>query len=429
MEAWNAFLRNLENQFGSQSIRKWLWPLEVVNYDSCNIYLSAENSFQIAWFEEHIRPLVSKELFNNNSRPIKVHLLQQNKRKKKPQHQVSSSLNFEIKSDFIDPMMTFSNFIYDEKTKLTSKFLQNLTSDTFNPIFLWGDLGVGKTHLLHAVANQLSSQNLSVFYIHCETFTQHVVEAIRTSQMQAFRNIYRSLDVLIIDDIHLFARRSATQEEFFHTFNALHTAGKQVIFCSHLLPSQMKDIEPRLISRFEWGIILDLLPLNASKMKLVLKNKADVHNFALNDEIIEFLIFKFSPKPKSILCALEALMLRHHSKQKVTLPIAENLLKDLVFKQNESVLNPEKIVFLSATYFGIRSEDIMGKSQAKECATPRKLAMYLCRKHLSLSYKSIGRFFQRDHSTVMTSIKQVQNNASNEIEAALNELEKTVKSL
>lgn len=429
MEAWNAFLRSLESRFGEQPIRKWVRPLKIVNYDACNLYLEAENSFQAAWFEEHIRPLLKKEFFNNNARPIQVHLEQKAKLKRKAAQQAASMPMHEIKPDLIDSAMTFSNFIFDNQNEMTVDFLRNLSPGAFNPLFLWGQKGIGKSHLLHAVANKLQAQGLSVFYVHCETFTQHVVEAIRVSQMRSFREIYRNQDVLIVDDIHLLARRNATQEEFFHTFNTLHTSGKQILLCSHLLPSQMVDIEPRLISRFEWGIVLDLLPLSPHKMELVLKNKARLHHFPLNDDVAQFLISSFSTSPKSMMRGLEALMLRHRSESELQLELAEHLLEDLLEQEKKATLSPEKIVSIAAEYFGIRTEDIMGRSQAKECANPRKLAMYLCRKHLSLSYQSIGRYFDRDHSTVMTAVQQIQKKSgSDEIEAALIDLETAIKS-
>jgi len=428
MEAWNTFLRALEKRFGEGPIKKWVRPLKILKFDACNLYLEAENSFQIAWFEEHIRPLVHSEFINNNGHQIKVHF-QQVPKKKRRLSSTKQTSHFEIKPDLIDPSMTFSNFIYDKKNRMTVDFFRELSPGAFNPVFLCGGKGIGKTHLLHAIGNKFVAQGLSVFYVHAETFTQHVVEAIRSSQMRSFREIYRNQDVLIVDDIHHFARRVATQEEFFHTFNTLHTSGKQLILSSHFLPSRIEEIEPRLISRFEWGILMDLAPLPPDKMTLVLMNKARLHHFSLSSELCKFLTEAFATSPKSMMRSLEALMMRHRSESLLDVEGAKVLLQDLLGEEVELQLTPEKVVGSTAAYFGIRPDDIMGKSQSKECTTPRKLAMYLCRKHLELSYLAIGRFFDRNHSTVMTAIRQIEKKSgSEEIETALTEIESSIKS-
>lgn len=428
MQAWDHFLLELEKRMGKAPVRKWLRPLRIIEFDACNLYLEAENAFQIGWFEEHVRPIAVDGFVNNNGRPIKVHFQKQNKQQRRSKRQASDPNHpLVIQSDPIDPSMAFSNFIFDDKGSLSVQFFKQLSPGAFNPVFLQGDKGVGKTHLLTACAGKLIAQGLSVFYVHAETFTQHVVEAIRSANMGTFREIYRNQDVLIIDDIHQLARRAATQEEFFHTFNTLHTAGRQIILSSHLLPSHMEEIESRLISRFEWGILMQLPPLSPQKMELVLKNRARLHHFPLSDAVCRSLIEQFPTSSKSMMRSLEALMLRHRSDQPIDVEQAQDYLGDLLEAEKKLQITPEKIVTATAAYYGIRVEDILGKSHTKECADPRKLAMYLCRKHLGLSYPAIGRAFDRDHSTVMKAIGQI--NRTSEFDNALLEIERAVKLL
>ncbi len=423
MEAWDAFLCDLEKEMGKETVERWLRTLKILQFDACNLYLEAQNSFQIAWFEEHVRKKATASLHNNNAHPIKVHFSYTPKKGKKRLEEPPPPA-LQIDADEIDPTQTFSNFIHDEPNALTVQFLQELSPGAYNPIFLCGPAGIGKTHLLMACANKLQAEGLSVFYVHAETFTEHVVKAIRNSHMHAFRQVYRNQDVLLIDDVHHFARKNATQEELFHTFNTLHTAGKQIILTSHLAPSQITEVEPRLISRFEWGIVLPIKPLSKDKMGEVLENRARLYHFPLPDSVKEFLIKAFSTSSKSMMRALEALMMRHRHSSTISLEAAEHLLEDLLKVETHTKVTPEKILSATAAYFGIHQNEILGKSQSKECAFPRKLSMFLCRKKLKLPYLTIGKIFGRDHSTVMANIRQVeQKSTSEEFESALKEIE------
>lgn len=412
MEAWDAFLQSLEQKMGKGTVDRWLRPLTVVDFDACNLYLEAQNSFQISWFEEHIRKKADISFLNNNAHPIKIHFATAPKTKKaKLEEQV---VDLHLESDALDPSMQFSNFIFDEKNRLTIQFFQELKPGAYNPIFLYGPDGIGKTHLLMACAQKFKSDGLSVFYVHAESFTEHVVKAIRNSQMRKFRELYRNHDVLIIDDVHCLGRKAATQEELFHTFNTLHTSGKQLIFSSHLPPSKIEEIEPRLISRFEWGIVLELHSLPPEKMEEVLQNRAKLYNFVLTDSVAKFLMAKFQTSSKSMMRALEALVLRHKNPSDLSAEAAEYLLSDLLAVEKKNEMTPEKILSATSAYFGIRIDDILGKSQSKECAFPRKFAMFLCRKRLGLPYLTIGRIFGRDHSTAMSSIKYIEDKCSTE---------------
>lgn len=431
MQAWDEFLAHLEQKVGKPAVEKWLRPLKVARFDACNLYLEAENTFQVAWFEEHIRKYAKEHFHNKNAHPIKVHFLTQlhSKKRKNTAKQTHFSLSpLELSSIPIDPTQTFSNFLYEEKNAVTVELCKRLVPGTFNPLFLFGPPGSGKSHLLMACANRLKKAGLRTFFVNAETFTEHVVKAIRNSQMQNFRDIYRNQDVLILDDTHFLAHRLATQEEFFHTFNTLHMEGKQLILSGNQPPHQMEGIEPRLTSRFEWGIVLEVSPLSKKKFAQVLKNRAHLHRFALSDAMVTFLLKHFYSSTHSMMRALEALFLRHRSPSAISLEEATFLLSDLLQEEEKLKLTYQKILSKTASYYGIRVEDILSKSQSREYVTPRKLAMYLCRKQLDLSYISIGKIFKRDHSTVITSIRDVEKNSSaDELHIALSEIETSLK--
>ncbi|KAF3363145.1 Chromosomal replication initiator protein DnaA 1 [Chlamydiales bacterium STE3] len=420
MKAWEEFLKRLENDFGVETIRKWLRSLKILRYDACNLYLEAKDTFQALWFEEHIRPKVIASFFNNNNKRIKVHLkigtAPSDRKKDRAVKPKNNAVKEELSITFNDPdpLSTFDNFIVTENNLLPYKLFKESPA-SFNPVYLYGKPGSGKTHLLMALANSLRSQGLKVQYVRAETFTEHVVSAIRAGAMALFRQAYRTLDAFIIDDVHLFAKKNATQEEFFHTFNTLHMAGKQIYLSANCAPSELSSIEPRLVSRFEWGIVLPLEVASTVDLPLLLKKKAESLHYPLQPKVAEFLIEVFKSSPKAMIRALEALILRSHINEEKSLtfkqmsvPLAKHYLSDLLLAESQSQITPEKIIKFCAEHYGIRTEDILGKAQKKECAQPRQVAMYLCRNQLKYPFTKIGDLFSRDHSTVMTSVKLIQ---------------------
>jgi len=453
MRAWESFLEKQEDQLGPHIFNKWLTPLRVVKFDAGNLYLEAQNHFQALWFEEHIRKKAEQELLATNQRKVKIHLNiandipKQTNSKRKPQKKNSTPQPFKFHFDELDPFCTFKNFISSDANLVPNKLMQEIISHqtqtepgefsekeliNFNPVYIYGLSGTGKTHLLMATAGALKASGLNVIYVRAETFTDHVVRAIRAGEMSVFRQTYRQADVLLIDDAHVFSRKGATQEEFFHTFNALHLAGKQIILSANCVPQELQHIEPRLISRFEWGIVLPMSPIDRSQFKKLLTNKMKALNFNLNKKTADFLLDSFSTNPKALTRALEALILRAHMKddqahtsESITVAQAEVVLKDLIQEEKEHEVTSDRINFTVAEHYGVVSDDLTGDSQKKDYVLPRQVAMYLCRDKLNLPYMKIGSLFNRDHSTVMSSIKRV----AKEIEGGNHELVSALSSI
>lgn len=438
MLAWDNFLNSQEKELGIETVRKWLRPLKVVRFDACNLYLQANDSFQVMWFEEHMRKKVHQSLLNNNNRKIRVHIgleedLTKPKKstKKKEKDPVLVMPKFSISFDELDLHNTFEQYITPQNHPLPFKLLCQTTGynpethtvdsqktelANFNPLYLYGSSGTGKTHLLMATAHAMRAQGLNVAYVRAETFTEHVVTAIRAGEMSLFRQSYRNTDVLIIDDVHIFSKKWATQEELFHTFNTLHVAGKQIILSANCPPAELQFIEPRLISRFEWGIVLPLEQPQKEDIKKILTLKAAALNYSINPKVSDFLIDTFTNSTKSLIMALKALILRSHmnttgaklSPTQLTVSFVQHQLADLIVKEQQSALHPERIIELVAEYFGIRAEDILGKAQSRDCVLPRQIAMHLCRYKLKTPFTKIGDLFTKDHSTVMSSVKVIQ---------------------
>jgi chromosomal replication initiator protein len=407
MKPWDEFLKSQEKILGVDAIDKWARTLKVVDFDAANLYLEARDSFQIHWFEEHLRSQIVKFFKNNNGRAIKVHLAGQEGPKKKKWQPV-----FNLAADYVNPRMTFDSYFAGEanQTHLTL-FREVVEKGGFNPIYLYGPEGSGKTHLLMAAANLHPGKKC--FYVTTDTLTQHIVAAIRNGGMKRLRQLYREQDVLLLDNIEELANRNATQEEFFHTFNALHVGGKQIILAGKDVPEKLSGIEPRLTSRFEWGLVLSLQSLPyQDRLAWVQEKSPDVAQ-----DIQHYLAREFESM-RGLIAAVGI------SKGK-PLSIVQKSVAPLLEEQRKKAITSEKIVKHVAEIFGIRAADILGKAQTQEFSVPRQIAMYLCRTHLKQSFLKIGEFFSRDHSTVMTSVKSIEKKIGeqdNVVLSALNQL-------
>jgi chromosomal replication initiator protein len=456
MRAWEEFLASQEKDLGADTVKKWLRSLKILRFDACNLYLEAGDSFQALWFEEHVRSRLQGKFLNKNNKKIKVHLSVSStpvptepSRAPAPKKEAETSSStplqpFSLRFDELDPHLTFESFLPSESNRLAHEILLKLVENpseqaaTFNPVFLYGASGVGKTHLLMAAAHRLRQKGLTAIYARAETFTDHVIRAIRAGEMQVFRKAYRNADVLLIDDVQVFSRKGATQEELFHTFNTLHVEGRPLILSANCAPGELTFIEPRLISRFEWGIVLPLESSPRDLLKSMLAQRAQMLKFPIREEVIQFLVNAFTSNTKAVYRALEALILRNHlnlsqarpSQNALSLDEAKGYVADLLHEEKRSILTPEKIVETVALFYGIQSRDVLGKSQKREASLPRQIAMFLCRTQLALPFVKIGDIFSRDHSTVMTSIRQIQNGIADkqgELSAILNSLTKRLR--
>ncbi len=284
-------------------------------------------------------------------------------------------------------------------------------SRSYNPLFLYGGVGLGKTHLMHAIAQEVQRRNpdAKVLYLSAERFLNDLINALRFERMHEFKRRYRELDVLLMDDIQFIAGKDSTQEEFFHTFNALHDAQKQIVVTSDALPKEIPTLEERLRSRFEWGLIADIQPPDLEMKIAIIRKKAAAEKADVPNDVAMFIAGTVKSNVRELEGRLNRVIAFSSLTGKpLTVELAKETLRDIVGNEEQRAV-PSEILKAVASHYGLRVSDMKAKSNAKPVAFPRQVAMYLCRKLTELSYPEIGRLFNdKHHSTVMHSVEKIE---------------------
>ena len=334
----------------------------------------------------------------------------------------------------VNSKYTFENFVIGSGNQFAhaaSFAVANLPGQTYNPMFIYSDVGLGKTHLLNAIANKIiKEKNLTVYLVSSEKFTNEMITSIRDDKMVEFRNRYRNVDVLLIDDIQFIAGKERTQEEFFYTFNALYENQKQIVVSSDKIPRDIVSLEERIRSRFEWGLIADIQPPDFETRVAILKKKALLNNINFPDDVLNLLANKISSNIRE----LEGAMIKisaysSFTGKPITIDLAIEATSNLL-KENEKVITAENIIKSVCNYFNIKIGDIKSNKKLKEFVEPRQIAMYLIRNYTELSFPEIGdKFGGKDHSSIIYAVNKVKKNleTNEKLEKILNNIIKMIK--
>lgn len=314
----------------------------------------------------------------------------------------------------LNPKYTFDSFVVGENNRFAhaaALAVSEAPGISYNPLFLYGGVGLGKTHLMHAIGNEIlkHNKNFNILYVTSEKFTNHLIGSIKEGKMDEFRNKYRNIDVLLIDDIQFFAGKERNQEEFFHTFNALHEAGKQLILSSDRPPRDIQPLEDRLRTRFEWGLIADISNPDYETRMAILQKKVQLDGLIIDNEILSNIATKINTNIRELEGVLNRLVamstLKH---QPFSIALSEEAIADVVHNK-EKVLSIEYIQDVIAKYFNISVADLKGSRRSSDIVFPRQIAMYLCKNVAQVSYPKIGQAFgKRDHSTVMHACEKIE---------------------
>lgn len=331
--------------------------------------------------------------------------------------QTNPSYNINYEKANLNPKYKFDTFIVGSNNKMAhsaSLAVAESPGNIYNPLFIYGGAGLGKTHLMHSVGHFILERNpeKKIIYVTSEDFTNEVIDCIRSGEavkMNKFRDKYRTVDVLLIDDVQFIIGKESTQEEFFHTFNTLRDAGKQIILTSDKPPKDMETLEERLRSRFEWGLIVDIQPPDYETRMAILKKNAENYSKDINDDVLNYIAENIKSNIRELEGAFNKIVaFSKLNKVDITLSHAEEALKDIIYPDKPKEITPTLIIEVVAEHFGINPDDITSKKRNSEYVQPRHIAMYLCREITSTSLVNIGKIMgKRDHTTVMNGIKNI----------------------
>ena len=330
---------------------------------------------------------------------------------------------------------TFENFIVGSSNKFAHAAclaVADRPAQAYNPLFIYGPSGLGKTHLLYAITNELKKKigNVRVIYIKGEDFTNQMIDSLSRQAMNEFRDKYRSCDVLLIDDIQFIAGKTSTQEEFFHTFNALHEAGKQIIMTSDRPPREIKTLEDRLKTRFEWGLIADIQPPDLELRTAIIKKKADQVNVSIPDDVLAFLAENLRSNIRQIEGAIKKLGAKSFlTGRRVTMELARSCISELLGGAEPVTVTVDKIFAAVYRKYNIKKEDIVSSKRTKDIANARHIAIYVIRQVTEMSLPNIGKILGRDHSTVISSIDTIEKRMAQNpaFRAEMEEMVKEIK--
>ena len=419
---WVSAADSLKERVGQQNFDIWIKPISFVSMTGERLDLEVPNRFFKEWINEHYASQIQEAVSSftqkhcvltfriKNEKAIREDLLTHTKEKKETALLPPSQPPF-------NPKYTFESFVVGASNQFANAAclaVANLPAKNYNPLFIYGGVGLGKTHLLHAIENQIIQNRIfpdvkKICYLSSEEFTNELINSIRYEKMDEFRNKFRKMDILLIDDIQFIAGKERTQAEFFHTFNSLYESRKQIVVTSDKFPKDIPNFEERLRSRFEWGLIADIQPPDIETKVAILKKKAEIENIPLTNDVAFFLASQID----SNIRVLEGSLIRigafaSLTKAPIDLQTAKEVLKNII-KPKEETISIDLIQKVVSNHFNIKISDLKVKRKFKGYVLPRQVGMYLSRKLTGASLLEIGeKFGGKDHSTVLHSIKKVE---------------------
>lgn len=420
-QAWQATLGQLQMDMSKAAFDTWVRNSELSAYQEDTFTVGVQNAYARDWLESRLSTTVSRLLTGIMGRPQAVNFIVWSKEAEyleedshilPARRPVSMGEGAARVNGTINPRYTFENFVVGAGNRLAHAACMAVAENparAYNPLFLYGGVGLGKTHLLHAIGNTALQHDLQVLYVSSEEFTNDLINAIRTHTTPAFRERYRRMDVLLIDDIQFIAGKESTQEEFFHTFNTLHGQDKQIVISSDRPPKAMVTLEDRLRSRFEWGLIADIQPADLETRIAILRSKAERAGSQVPVEIMETIARLVQSNIRELEGALtRVLAFSDLSGQPLSTSLVQTALADLL--PHRTSLEPRHILEAVANVFGLSADDLLGRSRTREISLPRQVAMYMLREEANASLPQIGEVLGgRDHTTVMYACEKVSD--------------------
>ena len=444
-ELWQKTLNIIKGELTEVSFNTWIKCVVPYTISNNSIRLGVPNNFTKEILESRYKSLIENSINIISSKNYNVVFFIiseeaaeiENSGSKKESEKPSNNkgLNSNDISASLNPKYTFDSFVIGNSNRFAhaaSLAVAESPAKAYNPLFIYGGVGLGKTHLMHAIGHFIlkNNPNSKVEYVSSEKFTNELINSIKDDKNAEFRNKYRNVDVLMIDDIQFIAGKERTQEEFFHTFNALHESNKQIILSSDRPPKEIPTLEDRVRSRFEWGLIADIQPPDFETRIAILKKKADVENLNIPNEVMVYIANKI----KSNIRELEGALIRivaysSLTNKEITVDLASEALKDIISNKSSKQITIDLIQDVVSSYYNLRVDDFKSQRRTRNVAFPRQIAMYLCRKLTDMSLPKIGEEFGgRDHTTVIHAYEKISEslNDNNDLQETISEITKKI---
>ena len=415
-ELWKHSLSILEKKISKPSFETWLKSTKAHSLKKDTLTVVAPNEFARDWLEERYSDVIGEVLYETTGEQLEVKFIIPHNQKEEeydlpaPAKKVrkSDDEQHEIPQTLLIPKYTFDTFVIGSGNRFAhaaSLAVAEVPAKAYNPLFIYGGVGLGKTHLMHAIGHYVLEHNPSakVVYLSSEKFTNEFINSIRDNRAEDFRNKYRNVDVLLIDDIQFLAGKESTQEEFFHTFNALHEESKQIVISSDRPPKEIPTLEDRLRSRFEWGLITDITPPDLETRIAILRKKAKAERLDISNEVMIYIANQIDSNIRELEGALIRVVAYSSLINKdINADLAAEALKDIIPNSKPKIISISDIQRVVGEYFNVKLDDFKAKKRTKSVAFPRQIAMYLSRELTDSSLPKIGEEFGgRDHTTVI----------------------------
>ncbi len=427
---WGIVLSEIKKSVNLPTYKTFFESIRPIYFKKSTFTISVNTHFTKEWLETRYFNLIQEILQKITSPTIKLKIIvEAGISANKLNHNISQDENVKVISRTssqianFNPKYTFETFVVGSSNRFAYSATQAVSEKpgrAYNPLFIYGGVGLGKTHLLHAIGQYVLSlyPNMVVKYVSAEKFLNDFINALRYKNIIAFKESYRNNDVLLVDDIQFLEEKEASQEEFFHTFNALHSTNRQIVLSSDRPPKDLSTLEDRLRSRFEWGLVTDIKPPDLETRTAILKKYCERENLTVTEDIINLIAEKISSNIRELEGAITRVVAFSKINQvPATIEVAKNILKDLFPQDTDIKINSQKIIKEVSKYFSIPINILISAKRSQYIAHARQVAMYLCREFTNESLPAIGKFFgNRDHTTVLYAISKISEKISNDSE-------------
>ncbi len=424
-QLWQAVLGEIELNLSKANFTTWFKNTFISDFENEQVIVCVPNTFTKTWLEKKYHGEISNALKNITSQEIKNIVYKVETRKNQPlEGQKSNTQNLNVDGILpktpplnrlgLNSRYIFEDFIVGKGNELAHAACQAVAANpgkAYNPLFIYGGVGLGKTHLLQAIGNELSKQTDRILYVTSEKFANDYIQGVRSGQAKNFKDRYRNVDLLLIDDIQFLGGKEGTQEEFFHTFNELHQSNKQVVITSDRVPKLIPALEKRLLSRFEWGMVADVVSPDLETRMAILDKKTQEKNYSLHEDILKYVASNIQNNIRELEGALNKIIAFHEFNNSTpSVDSVKNILNDILSSAQVKSVTPKNIIEAVSRYYNIPIKDLIGKGRKKELVWPRQITVYLIREETNTSYPSIGQELGgRDHTTAMHAYNKIQN--------------------